>query len=137
MVGNNLRKDRVYRRVKDTLPDPDDTTLVGLYTVITPGFVRYVGELLFGERWQTPLARTLGEIRGKQLLPSVIHRWLSGERPLPDDWLKEALAIALEQGARDLARRARDATDVASRIRHPLTMEEALQWEFNQPDNEG
>lgn len=36
------------------------------------------GQLLFGERWQTELARALGLLDGRR-----IRQWLSGDRPIP------------------------------------------------------
>ncbi|TWV18286.1 helix-turn-helix domain-containing protein, partial [Klebsiella pneumoniae] len=36
------------------------------------------GQLLFGERWQTELARALGLSDGRR-----IRQWLSGDRPIP------------------------------------------------------
>lgn len=38
-----------------------------------------VGAALYGERWQTDLARDLGLSDGRR-----IRQWLSGERPVPD-----------------------------------------------------
>jgi hypothetical protein len=37
------------------------------------------GEALYGERWQTSLARDLGLSDGRR-----IRQWLSGDRPIPD-----------------------------------------------------
>lgn len=36
------------------------------------------GEALYGERWQTPLARDLGLSDGRR-----IRQWLSDDRPIP------------------------------------------------------
>lgn len=38
-----------------------------------------VGFALYGERWQTDLARDLGLSDGRR-----IRQWLSGERPVPE-----------------------------------------------------
>ncbi|MGH0003486.1 hypothetical protein ACQU0X_25710 [Pseudovibrio ascidiaceicola] len=37
------------------------------------------GEVLYGERWQADLARSLGLSDGRR-----IRQWLSGDRPIPD-----------------------------------------------------
>ena len=41
------------------------------------------GKAVYGERWQTDLARDLGLSDGRRL-----RQWLSGDRPLPNDlWM--------------------------------------------------
>lgn len=42
------------------------------------GLLISAGQLLFGERWQTELARALGLTDGRR-----IRQWLSGDRPIP------------------------------------------------------
>ncbi|WP_117264441.1 hypothetical protein [Klebsiella pneumoniae] len=42
------------------------------------GLLISAGQLLFGERWQTELARALGLSDGRR-----IRQWLSGDRPIP------------------------------------------------------
>ena len=42
------------------------------------GLLISTGQLLFGERWQTELARALGLSDGRR-----IRQWLSGDRPIP------------------------------------------------------
>jgi hypothetical protein len=42
------------------------------------GLLISAGQLLFGERWQTELARALGLADGRR-----IRQWLSGDRPIP------------------------------------------------------
>lgn len=42
------------------------------------GLLIRAGQLLFGERWQTELARALGLSDGRR-----IRQWLSGDRPIP------------------------------------------------------
>ena len=37
------------------------------------------GQALYGERWQTDIARDLGFSDGRR-----IRQWLSGDRPIPD-----------------------------------------------------
>lgn len=114
--------DGTKKKYRDNLPFPEDTTLGGGQALLTPGFLRFVGELLFGERWQTPLAHRLGDARGKTLSPATVHRWSMGRRSIPD-WVGDALAIILENGRRDLADRARMAGGLATRIRSPLGQE--------------
>jgi hypothetical protein len=106
------------KKYRNNLPLPEDTTMRGGQVLLTPGFLCFVGELLFGERWQTPLAQWLGEARGKRLSPATVHRWSMGSRSIPD-WVEEALAVILEKGERDLDRRARIAGGLATRIRTP------------------
>lgn len=97
-------------------PAPEDTTLAGEGRLLTPGFLRFVGELLFGERWQTPLAARLGAIRGRALSPATVHQWSTATRSIPP-WVKDALAVALEQAQSDMRQRAETAQSVARRIR--------------------
>jgi hypothetical protein len=48
------------------------------------------GEALYGERWQTPLARDLGLPDGRR-----VRQWLAGERPIPASvW--DTLPVLLE-----------------------------------------
>ena len=110
---DDLRKK--YR--KYNLPLPEDTTLYGGQVLLTPGFLRLVGELLFGERWQTPLAQWLGSARGKALAPATVHQWSTETRSIPN-WVTDALAAALDQGQQDLERRARTARGIARRMRN-------------------
>jgi hypothetical protein len=78
--------------------------------------LRFVGELLFGERWQTPLAACLGSIRGRALSPATVHQWSTRTRSIPP-WVKDALVIALERAQTDMRQRAETAQSVARRIR--------------------
>jgi hypothetical protein len=107
------------KRYRRNSPLPEDTTIRRVETLLTPGFLRFVGELLYGERWQTPLAQSLGDVRGKMLAPATIHRWSTGRRSIPD-WVGDALAVILEKNQRDLDRRARIAGALAMRIRTAL-----------------
>jgi hypothetical protein len=104
------------KKYRNNLPLPEDTTMRGGPASLTPGFLRFVGELLFGERWQTPLAQELGDARGKRLSPATVHRWSTGIRSIPD-WVQEALVVILENGQRDLDRRAAMAGGLATRMR--------------------
>ena len=112
------------KKYRNNLPCPEDTTLHGGPLSVTPGFLRFVGELLFGERWQTPLALGLGQARGKMLSPATVHRWSMGERSIPE-WVEHALLIILDNGRRDLDRRARMAGALTARIRNPAPRERA------------
>ena len=44
---------------------------------MTPSQLEAIGRALYGERWQSPLARDLG-VRYR-----TIRRWMTGERRLP------------------------------------------------------
>ena len=116
------------KKYRNNLPTPEDTTLGG-QKLLTPGFLRFVGELLFGERWQTPFAQSLGETRGKALSPATVHRWSMGLRSIPD-WVKDALVVVLEKDQRDLDRRAKTAGGLAGRLRdvEPRRAASGLDW---------
>ncbi len=83
---------------------------------VTPAVLRYVGELLHGERWQTPLATSLGTVRGKALSPATVHQWTTRKRSIPA-WVRDALSVVLEQAETDMASRAETAGRVARRMR--------------------
>jgi hypothetical protein len=112
------------KKYRTNLPLPEDTTLQGGRTLVTPGFLRFVGEILFGERWQTPLAQSLGEARGKPLSPATVHRWSMARRSIPD-WVEDALAFVLENSQRDLIRRGAIAGAIATRMRNSRPRERA------------
>jgi hypothetical protein len=101
---------------KRRAPQAEDTTITGAPAILTPGFLRYVGELLFGERWQSPLAERLGAIRGKALSPATVHHWSTATRSIPP-WVKDALVELLDRAQRDMRHRAETAESVARRIR--------------------
>jgi hypothetical protein len=122
--------DDTKRTYRNNLPLPEDTTLDGAPALLTPGFLRFVGELLFGERWQTPLAHRLGETRGRALSPATVHRWSTGRRSIPN-WVGEALAVILENGQRDLDHRGRRAGELAARIRSPRRASASGEWAKN------
>lgn len=44
---------------------------------MTPAELRAAGEALYGERWQTPLARALG------VTARLVRYWLAEDRPIP------------------------------------------------------
>lgn len=44
---------------------------------VTPNDLRQVGEALYGERWQTPLAADL------DVSDRTVRRWLDGSRAMP------------------------------------------------------
>ena len=102
------------RKYRLNLPAPEDTSH-GANELLTPGFLRYVGELLFGSKWQTPLADCLSEIRGKELSPATVHRWTTSSRSIPL-WVENALYVALDRAQRDLDQRAATARAVADRL---------------------
>lgn len=100
---------------------PVDTTLGAGDPLVTPGFLRFVGELMFGERWQTPLAQKLGAIRGRPLSPATIHRWSTQTRSIPA-WVERALELCLAEVQADLHHRASEVSALAGRLRgrsHP------------------
>jgi hypothetical protein len=94
---------------------PQDATLPD-GAGVTPSFLRYVGELLYGERWQTPLAASLGQVRGKALSPATVHQWTTRKRSIPA-WVQGALSMVLEQAQSDMTSRAELAGRVARNMR--------------------
>ena len=102
------------KKYRVNLPAPEDTT-AGAHQLLTPGFLRYVGELLFGAKWQSPLADCLSEIRGKELSPATVHRWTTSSRSIPG-WVETALYVALDRAHRDLDQRAATARAIADRL---------------------
>ena len=50
------------------------------------------GQALYGERWQTDLARHLGLSDGRR-----IRQWLSGDRPIPDGIWKDIARLLTER----------------------------------------
>lgn len=52
------------------------------------------GKALYGERWQTDLARDLGLSDGRR-----IRQWLSGDRPIPEGVWKDITALLSERKA--------------------------------------
>lgn len=55
------------------------------------------GRALYGERWQTDLARDLGLSDGRR-----IRQWLSGDRPIPEGvWTDIAQLLADRKGVID------------------------------------
>jgi hypothetical protein len=117
------------KKYRNNLPLPEDTTRRTGQALLTPGFLRFVGELLFGERWQTPLARCLGEARGKMLSPATVHRWSTESRSIPE-WVAGSLAVTLENGQQDLKRRAKMASALAARIRNPALRDSAASMDW-------
>ena len=57
------------------------------------------GHAVFGNDWQSPMARALG-VGGRHL-----RRWVSGERPVPA-WVNAALVGILKEAAAESAGRA-------------------------------
>jgi hypothetical protein len=98
------------------LPPAEDTSAGPSTNLLTPGFLRFVGELLFGKRWQTPLAERLGAFRGKALSPATVHQWSTGVRSIPA-WVREGVAASLDDIAEDFRRRADEAISVGERMR--------------------
>lgn len=51
---------------------------------MNPSSLREIGEALYGEEWQSDLARAVG------VTSRTVRRWLAGDRGTPD-WLDNAL----------------------------------------------
>jgi len=62
----------------------------------TKELLTLTGRALYGERWQTDIARDLGLTDGRR-----VRQWLSGDRPVPPGVWK-ALAELLEERKRKL-----------------------------------
>lgn len=73
---------------------------------MTPTDLRRIGEALYGERWQTPLAEDL------QVADRTVRRWLDGSRAIPDTLRADlhrivaARVASLQRIAAELRRRA-------------------------------
>jgi hypothetical protein len=114
------------RKYRNNLPFPQDTTIDGATALLTPGFLCYVGQLLFGERWQTPLAQMLGDVRGRKLSPATMHQWTTATRAIPA-WVQDALVTIVERSHADLECRARMARELAARMSQHATREAAAE----------
>ena len=55
---------------------------------MTPTLLREAGELLYGPRWQSELAESIG------VSNRTIRRWLSGEWPVPEGAWADIIDIA-------------------------------------------
>lgn len=65
--------------------------------LMTPEQLTAAGRALYGEQWQSNLARRLN-IDSRR-----IRQWLKGERPLPE-WLPSELAALLQANIAECAR---------------------------------
>lgn len=52
------------------------------------------GEILYGQRWQTEIARDLGFADGRR-----VRQWLANERPIPVNLKFDLLALLKEREA--------------------------------------
>lgn len=71
------------------------------------------GKLLYGERWQSPLARAMG------VRQSVISMALSGERPPTDDTMKK-LAVALGRESKRMSAAVENIDRMRALVEHEL-----------------
>lgn len=62
-----------------------------------PDLLKLVGEILYGERWQTPLARDLG------VTDRTVRNWCAEKHDCPHDLAERLLPILLERSERVLA----------------------------------
>jgi hypothetical protein len=58
---------------------------------MTRNLLRRTGEALFGERWQSPLARALG-VGGR-----TMRHWMAGDNPIPDTLHIDLFNLALQR----------------------------------------
>lgn len=103
------------RKYLVNLPPAEDTTSGASSFTVTPGFLRFVGETVFGDKWQTRLAEALGETRAKKLSPATVHQWTTGQRSIPL-WVREAIPHMIEQEERRLVERAAQARELGLRL---------------------
>lgn len=103
------------RKYLVNLPPSEDTTSVASGFTVTPGFLRFVGETVFGGKWQTRLADALGETRAKKLSPATVHQWTTGQRSIPL-WVREAMPQMIAQEERRLIERAAQTRDLGLRL---------------------
>jgi hypothetical protein len=52
------------------------------------------GEAAWGERWHTPMAQALSEVRGRPMSPMQVLSWTAGRRPVPEQVRSELKTIA-------------------------------------------
>jgi hypothetical protein len=97
------------------LPPAEDTTSGTSGFVVTPGFLRFVGETVFGDKWQTRMAEALGQTRAKKLSPATVHQWTTRQRSIPL-WVHEALPIMITQEERRLIARADRTRELGLRL---------------------
>jgi len=97
------------------LPPAEDTTSDTSGFVVTPGFLRFVGETVFGYKWQTRMAEALGQTRAKKLSPATVHQWTTRQRSIPL-WVHEALPIMITQEERRLIARADRTRELGLRL---------------------
>lgn len=136
MSTNSESKDirKKYRNIKSQFPAAEDTTVLGVSAEkMTPGFLRFVGELLFGERWQVPLAAHLTQVRGRPVTQARLHQWMTLERPI-QSWVYEALGAVVQRQATELARKAEVTTELGRRMADPSAA--ALHYENWKSDQE-
>ena len=105
------------RKYLVNLPPAEDTTSAASGFAVTPGFLRFVGETVFGGKWQTRLAEALGETRAKKLSPATVHQWTTGQRSIPL-WVREAMPQMIAQEERRLIDRAAQTRDLGLRLQH-------------------
>ncbi len=103
------------RKYLINLPPAEDTTSATSGFTVTPGFLRFVGETVFGDKWQTRLAEALGETRAKKLSPATIHQWTTGQRSIPL-WVREAMPQMIAKEERRLIDRAAQTRDLGLRL---------------------
>ena len=73
---------------------------------MTPADLRVIGRLLYGRRWETPLAQAIG------LHPRTVTRWERGDTAMPED-----LPERLHHAARLAVDRSHAALALADRLR--------------------
>lgn len=73
---------------------------------MTSADLRLIGRLLYGRRWQTPLAQAIG------VHPRTVARWECGETAMPEDLLER-----LHRAARLAVDRSHAALALADRLR--------------------
>lgn len=75
---------------------------------MTPTDLRIIGRLLYGNRWEAPMAKALGVHR------ITVVRWARGETKMP-----EGLPKRLHHAARVVVDRAHEALTLAYRLLYP------------------
>lgn len=104
------------RKYLINLPPPEDTTAGAESFAVTPGFLRFVGETVFGDKWQTRLAEALGEARSKKLSPATVHQWTTGQRSIPS-WVGETIPAMIASEESRLIDRATRTRELGQRLR--------------------
>lgn len=73
-------------------PDRAASEAAHAHQMDTQGAIMATGKALYGDRWQTDLARAMGFNDGRR-----VRQWLSGDRPVPGDLRAKLKQLVLDR----------------------------------------